>query len=170
MKNLRPLLPVLLALLALTALDQWTKHAIFSQWLKGHEEHVFIKGFFSFKAVENRGIVFGLFQGAGKIPLLALTLTAFGLMAWWAVRFWKKPLFRVAASMIASGAVGNLLDRVRLGFVRDFIDFKFWYTFNVADVLIVCGTALFMWLMLTYKEPSEETPPASAAAPNTKTT
>ena len=82
MKNLRPLLPVLLALLALTALDQWTKHAIFSQWLKGHEEHVFIKGFFSFKAVENRGIVFGLFQGAGKIPLLALTLTAF--LARWA--------------------------------------------------------------------------------------
>lgn len=113
-----------------------------------------MEGFFSFRAVENRGIVFGLFQGGGKW-LLILGAIAMGFLIYWAVQFWYSAFFRIAATLIMSGALGNLIDRVTLGFVRDFIHFDFWYTFNVADAYISVGTVLFMGLIIFTKEPEK---------------
>jgi signal peptidase II len=93
------------------------------------------------------GAAFGLFQG--KNPLLAFL--AFGvvvaLVVWFRelVRFW---LGALALGLQLGGAVGNLIDRFRHGFVVDFIDFSFWPTFNVADSAITIGVLMLLYVLL----------------------
>jgi lipoprotein signal peptidase len=97
--------------------------------------------------VENRGITFGLLRGDG--PWSAVILAAIALAVVVALLVWlrraERALVAVALGAIAGGAVGNVLDRLRLGYVVDFIHAHAfgwsWYVFNVADAAIVCGVA-----------------------------
>jgi len=96
--------------------------------------------------IENAGAAFGILQGAGTflvaatfgaivaITLFMLTLPAHG------------HLYHVALSLVLGGAVGNLIDRLRLGAVTDFIDPTHYPAFNLADSSIVCGVALLGYL------------------------
>jgi lipoprotein signal peptidase len=97
--------------------------------------------------VENRGVTFGLLRGDG--PWSAIILAAVALAVVVALLVWlrraERGLVAVALGSIAGGAVGNVLDRLRLGYVVDFIHAHAfgwsWYVFNVADAAIVCGVA-----------------------------
>lgn len=95
--------------------------------------------------VENRGITFGLLNGLGSLAPVLLTLVALAVVAALAVWLWRadRVLVAVALGAVAGGAVGNVIDRVRLGYVVDFIHAHAWgwswYVFNVADAAIVCG-------------------------------
>ncbi|MCH5138384.1 signal peptidase II [Clostridiaceae bacterium UIB06] len=121
-------------------------------------EIVLIKDFFSFSYLENRGAAFGIFQN--KVFFLALT--TFIIMAavgYYLIKY--KPnskLLRISLSLILSGAIGNLIDRVGYKYVVDFIMFHYkevYYfpTFNVADILVVVGTALLaIYLMKEEKD------------------
>ncbi|GBD20764.1 Lipoprotein signal peptidase [bacterium HR28] len=97
--------------------------------------------------VENTGAAFGLFQG--KNPLLALlALAVVVVLAVWfraLVASWPGA---VALGLQLGGALGNLVDRFRHGFVVDFIDFSFWPTFNVADSAITIGVLLLVGLLV----------------------
>lgn len=97
--------------------------------------------------VENRGITFGLLRGDGATSAIILAAVALAvvvaLLVW--LRRAERALVAVALGSIAGGAVGNVLDRLRLGYVVDFIHAHAfgwsWYVFNVADAAIVCGVA-----------------------------
>jgi len=129
--------------------DQLSKALVLTFLAPGapHAEVVIVPGLLRLYYVENTGAAFGLFQG--KNPLLAFL--AFGvvvaLIVWFRklVRFW---LGALALGLQLGGAVGNLIDRFRHGFVVDFIDFSFWPTFNVADSVITIGVLMLLYVLL----------------------
>lgn len=119
--------------------------------------------FLSLRLGFNRGVTFGLFAGSGAMGRWALSAVAVliisVLLAWiWRTR---SVMTATAASLIAGGAMGNLLDRLRSGAVTDFIDLHWggahWPTFNLADAAIVCGVGL---LLLTAREVKMPTAPS----------
>lgn len=110
-------------------------------------EIVIIKDIFSFSYLENRGAAFGILQN--KVDFLSIvTLIIILVIVYYLFRY--KPLsrlMRISLSLIVSGAVGNFIDRVSYKYVVDFIMFHYkdaYYfpTFNIADILVVVGTAL----------------------------
>jgi signal peptidase II len=108
----------------------------------------------SLHRVENTGVTFGLLNGLGSWGHVILTLVALGVVV--ALGFWlrraESRTIAVAIGAIAGGAVGNVFDRVRFGWVVDFIRAHIetpwgdlsWYVFNVADAAIVCGVAVLV--------------------------
>jgi len=143
----------------IAALDQAAKAAARAQLAAP----VDLTPFLALRLGFNPGVTFGLFAGSGDAGRWALSAVAFvivgALLAWiWRTR---SAVTAVAASFIAGGAIGNLLDRLRSGAVTDFIDLHWgeahWPTFNLADAAIVCGVAL---LLLTARS-SDSRPAAS---------
>lgn len=121
--------------------------------LKGKPDITIIKGFFDFSYLENRGAAFGIFQGRVYL-LAAVTLIIIGVFFFYYLRTKKKTLlFTVSTALILTGALGNLIDRLRYGFVVDFIswhwkDVYYFPTFNVADICITIGTGLLVIYIL----------------------
>lgn len=100
--------------------------------------------------VENRGITFGLLRGDGwwsAVILAGVALVVVAALLAWLARA-ERGVVAAALGAIAGGAVGNVLDRLRLGYVVDFIHAHAfgwsWYVFNVADAAIVCGVAALL--------------------------
>lgn len=106
--------------------------------------------FFSFSLVQNTGMSFGLLghTGFGRWFLTLFQLGAALCLGYGATKA-KQPLAAVALSMIAGGAIGNAIDRIRFGAVVDFLDFSgthvFPWVFNIADSAISVGVALLAW-------------------------
>ncbi|MBP1739566.1 MAG: lipoprotein signal peptidase [Deltaproteobacteria bacterium] len=137
--------------LAVIALDQMTKHWIATRFPL-HETQPLISGFFNLVHVRNRGMAFGIMNRPGAdwgfILLLAATLGAVALLLFWFYRLNpEEKRMPYPLSLVLGGAIGNLLDRIRIGEVIDFLDFYLgpyhWPAFNVADSAITVGT---IWL------------------------
>ncbi|MDW7981948.1 MAG: signal peptidase II [Thermomicrobium sp.] len=111
------------------------------------EEVVLIPGVLRLFYVENTGAAFGLFQGRNPVLATVALLVVVALAVWFraVVSWWPGAL---ALGLQLGGAVGNLVDRFRRGFVVDFIDFSFWPTFNVADSAITIGVLLLVVLLV----------------------
>lgn len=130
------------------AADQLTKWWALQQLAAGASLPV-IPGVFHLTLVHNRGVAFGLLAQAGwLVMLIALVVVAALLIA--VVRrplapHHASPVTAVGLGLIAGGAVGNLLDRVRLGAVVDFLDFRIWPVFNLADSCITVGAIVMTW-------------------------
>ena len=140
--------------LAVLALDQITKHLIASRFPL-YETQPLISGFFNFVHVRNRGMAFGIMNRPGAdwgfTLLLCVTLGAVALLLFWFYRLKSEDKgMAIPLSLILGGAIGNLLDRMRLGEVIDFLDFYIgpyhWPAFNVADSAITVGT---LWLAVS---------------------
>jgi signal peptidase II len=99
--------------------------------------------------VENSGIAFGFF-GSRTTIVIAVTAVAVGWMLWFFARSGRRhPILPVALGLVLGGSISNLVDRVRLGRVTDFLDLSAWPAFNLADSFIVVGVAvLFVALVL----------------------
>ncbi len=116
----------------------------------------FIPGIFRFEYTENSGMAWGWLQGKTLI-LTIFTVIACALIVYFIIAKRKSmpALIRTALTLILAGAVGNLFDRIFLGYVRDFIVFDFWDTFptfNFADACVTVGAVLlFVGLILTKK-------------------
>jgi signal peptidase II len=140
-----------LALLAVAAAaivaDQLTKQVIARTLTVG--DSVEIIGPFSIRHVENSGIAFGLFASRTTF-VIAITAIAVGWMVWFFARSGRRhPVLPVALGFVLGGSVANLIDRVRLGHVTDFLDLEAWPAFNLADTFIVVGVGmLFLTLVL----------------------
>jgi signal peptidase II len=140
-----------LALLAVAAAaifaDQLTKQVIARTLTVG--DSVEIIGPFSIRHVENSGIAFGLFASRTTF-VIAITAIAVGWMVWFFARSGRRhPVLPVALGFVLGGSIANLIDRVRLGHVTDFLDLEAWPAFNLADTFIVVGVAaLFLTLVL----------------------
>ena len=148
---------VLIALLVL--LDQATKLAAVSA-LKDGGPYVLIPGVFQLQYLENRGAAFGLLQNA-RIFFLAVTLIALAAVIYVLVRLPLKRKYivlRFLMVLIAAGAVGNMIDRVFLGYVRDFLYFSLidFPIFNVADIYVTCATILLILLLLFYYKEEDD--------------
>ncbi len=138
------LLAGLLAFGVLVA-DQVAKAIVEDQITLG--EQIEVLGPLGFTLTHNRGVAFGLAGGAGA-PLVLVTLIALGVVGYLFSRSPTRPWMWVAVGLLAGGAIGNLVDRVRLGHVTDFIDLPPWPPFNLADVSITAGVILLVVLYL----------------------
>ena len=96
-----------------------------------------------FNYATNTGAAFSLFTGQVKILALVSVLIAIFIL----YLYKKYPEYCLPLAFVFGGAVGNLIDRAYLGYVRDFIDLKFWPIFNVADSFNVIGVFLLIYLM-----------------------
>jgi signal peptidase II len=133
-------LSLLLVAAAAVAADQVTKQLVARTLALG--DSVELAGPFSIHHVHNSGIAFGLFSSATSI-VIALTGIAVGCLVLFFARSGRRhPLLPVALGLVLGGSVSNLLDRVRLGFVTDFLDLAYWPSFNLADTFIVVGVGL----------------------------
>ena len=133
-------------------LDQASKLFIHTQFPR-QEAKALIKGFFNISYVTNSGGAFGLFNGGPewiRILLFILIPLICFVFIFAMLRDTKQPLPILALSFILGGALGNYVDRVRLGYVVDFLDLHVkswhWPTFNFADSFIVIGVALLSFL------------------------
>ena len=92
--------------------------------------------------MQNSGIAFGLFGSRTSI-VIAVTAIAVGAMLVFFARSGRRhPVLPVALGLVLGGSIANLIDRVRLGHVTDFLDFVAWPAFNLADTFIVVGVAI----------------------------
>lgn len=120
--------------------DQVTKQVVGRTLALG--DSVDIVGPFSIHHVENSGIAFGLFASRTEL-VIAITAVAVGLMVWFFARSGRRhPVLPVALGLVLGGSIANLIDRVRLGHVTDFLDLDAWPAFNLADTFIVVGVAI----------------------------
>ncbi len=110
-------------------------------------EQIEVLGPLELTLTHNTGVAFGLAGGAG-VPLVFVTLLALGAVAYLFSRNPTRPWMWVAIGLLTGGALGNLVDRVRLGKVTDFIDLPPWPPFNLADVGITFGVILLVALYL----------------------
>ena len=134
--------------LAAIAADQLTKLIVSSQLEL--DESLKVIGPFSIHHVQNSGIAFGLFASATVI-VTALTALAVGwMLVFFARSGARHPVLPVALGLLIGGSTSNLIDRIRLGHVTDFLDLRYWPAFNLADSFIVIGVGiLFVALLLT---------------------
>lgn len=133
-------------------LDQATKAAV-REFVPLHSSATIIPGFLDFTHVRNTGAAFG-FLNAADIPFKPAVMTAIALVALIAIAIYTsrttahEPLSKLGLALILGGAIGNLVDRVAVGYVIDFVDvywrgWHFW-AFNVADSAITVGATLLI--------------------------
>ena len=133
-------LALLVVAAAAIAADQVTKQVVGRTLALG--ESVDIVGPFSIHHVQNSGIAFGLFASRTGL-VIGVTAVAVGLMLWFFARSGRRhPVLPVALGLVLGGSIANLIDRVRLGHVTDFLDLVAWPAFNLADTFIVVGVAI----------------------------
>jgi signal peptidase II len=153
-------LPYLALMLAVVILDQASK-AIVVDRIPLHDYVPLVDGLLSLSHVRNHGAAFGLLSDWNlpyqSLLLSALSLAALGAIAAYFLRLPRSAwLPRLSLSLVLGGAVGNVIDRLRLGYVVDFVhvywrDYQ-WPDFNVADSAITIGVALLVIDILTSPE------------------
>ncbi|MDY6923650.1 MAG: signal peptidase II [Pseudomonadota bacterium] len=135
--------------LLIVILDQLTKAWVMSGLdLREVGRVMVLPPVFNLTWVENRGVSFGLFgDGSARWMLSVFAIVVSGVLGWWALRADRRLLIS-AIGLIMGGAIGNVIDRVRFGFVVDFLDFSgtgvFPWVFNVADSAITIGIVLLI--------------------------
>ncbi len=140
-----------LTVLLVAAADQLTKIWIRSNLATG--ESLPETGFFRLTHVQNTGAAFGLFQGQ-SFALTIVALIVIVVLLLFVFPFSRRSPFldnrlgKPALSLVLGGTVGNLVDRLRLGYVTDFIDIGIWPAFNIADSAITVGIILFAYSLL----------------------
>src|SRR5436190_382096 len=153
-----------LAVVALAAIaaDQLTKSIVSSRLAL--DESVHVAGPLSIHHVQNSGIAFGLFASATAVVIL-LTAAAVAWMLYFFARSGSRhPILPVALGLVIGGSVSNLVDRVRLGHVTDFLDFRYWPAFNLADSFIVVGVAILLLALVADDHKSARPPRVREAA------
>ena len=123
----------------------WAIENLFMQY-----RSIELTSFLSMTPVWNSGISFGFFQDSGELGRYGFTGFAFGVSIWLIYSSIKLPRYSsLGFILIASGAIGNAIDRILYGKVVDFIDFHIedlhWPAFNVADTIIFIGATLFLY-------------------------
>jgi signal peptidase II len=140
--------------LSIVALDQISKYIVLKS-IELHGSIPVISGFFNLVHTRNRGMAFGILNRPGSdlgyYVLVTVTLVAVILVLFWFSRLKQKErILAPGLSLILGGAIGNLIDRIRLREVIDFLDFDLvlihWPAFNVADSAITIGT---FWVVLS---------------------
>lgn len=144
--------------LGVLALDQASK-AIVNAALERGEETSLAFGF-ELVHVRNEGIAFGLFDDGGALLVAVTALTLVLFVAWFASQP-SRPWLWLGVGLLAGGALGNLVDRIRGGGVTDFLDPPAWPAFNIADAAITGGVVVLI-LTAFASDDGDATPEAKA--------
>ena len=108
------------------------------------DDGVHILGPFWIHHVRNSGIAFGLFASATSVVIVLTAIAVAWMLGYFARSGARHPVLPVALGLVIGGSVSNLADRVRLGYVTDFIDLRWWPSFNLADTFIVVGVLVLL--------------------------
>lgn len=137
----------LVGVISVVGLDRLTK-VFFANLIELNESIAVIRGIFHFTLVHNTGIAFGLFRDQGAvfiiIPLILTGLLAYNIYYHRHSQHLTRT-YIIAFALILGGAIGNLIDRIALGYVVDFIDLRVWPVFNIADSAITVGAAVIIF-------------------------
>ncbi|HEY6572723.1 MAG TPA: signal peptidase II [Candidatus Eisenbacteria bacterium] len=162
----RPWLLFALCAAVVVALDQLTKAAASSRLFLSEPVPVF-GDFLRLTLVRNTGAAFGLFPGS-RLPFIIVSTLAIAVVLYLYTREAYRGLpQRILLGCILGGAIGNLVDRIRLGWVVDFIDVGLgsarWPVFNVADSAVTVGVILLAWLLSRAGHPASDAEDPSRA-------
>lgn len=145
---------VLLAL-GWLALDQWSKWLVMERMVFGESVPI-IEGIFHLTYVTNPGAAFGMMAYKTTFFIVVTLVVVAGLAYYFTRISNDRLLLKTGLALQVSGAVGNLIDRLRFGHVVDFFDFRVWPVFNVADVGICIGVGiLFLEIFRTDLKPGQ---------------
>ena len=139
----------IIIILAIVISDQITKQLVLSN-LKELGSIPIIQNVFHLTYVENRGAAFGILQNQKYFFVIMKFIVITAIIY---VLIKHKDLRKsvvICLSLIVGGAIGNLIDRLRFGFVVDFFDFIIWPVFNIADMAIVLAQILLIYIVLKY--------------------
>lgn len=141
------------AITLLTLIDQITKILV-SVFLKPVGSFEIMPGIFYLTYAENTGAVFGLLRN-NRIPLIVSSIVITIILAYQLIRNYKNwdLIINFAVASIIGGALGNLIDRIRLGYVVDFFNISLirYPIFNIADMLIVTGAITLVYMVISKK-------------------
>ena len=126
--------------------DQLTKHIVTSTLSLDESEHVV--GPLSIHHVQNSGIAFGLFASATAVVTVVTSAAVLWMVVYFARSGSRHPVLPAALGLLIGGSLSNLVDRIRLHHVTDFIDLRWWPAFNLADSFIVVGVAILLAAMV----------------------
>lgn len=136
-------------------LDQLVKHAVLVSMHLG-ESIPIIKDVFHITFVLNPGAAFGMLEHQRWIFIaVALLVVVLALVFYKHIQR-ESLITRIGAGLLLGGALGNLLDRIQSGLVVDFLDFRIWPVFNIADIAICVGAAMLIWDMWQRRNEDEE--------------
>lgn len=141
-----------LSLIIFFLFDQFTKFLVIKNLYEGQSIPV-IKGIFHITLVRNTGLAFGLLKGTDQLIWIFTSLVILSIIV--AYYFLKKPQgfsINFALGLICAGAIGNVTDRLIYGKVIDFLDFRFWPVFNIADSSVVIGVVLIIFIYTLFHE------------------
>jgi signal peptidase II len=114
-----------------------------------------LEPFIVIRHVRNSGAAFGMFPAAGNLFLVIAVVVVLGIVRYYYSRASTAPLWvRISLGLMLGGALGNMIDRFRFGYVVDFIDLGWWPVFNVADSSIVVGVTMLA-LYMAFLQPRE---------------
>ena len=136
--------------LAAIALDQISKAIVRAQVLPGEQVDVFAG--VHIVRVHNSGIAFGMLEDAGSLVIVIAAIAFAALLSMFLLSAERRGLW-LPVGLLAGGALGNLIDRMRHGYVTDFIDPPRWPAFNVADIEITVGVILLVAIYVLQPEP-----------------
>ena len=140
--------------------DQISKYLVVT-YMELEQSVNVIPGVFRFTYIHNKGAAFGSLSGNRWFFMILSSVAILGIIVY---IFWKKPKSKLLLSaliLITSGGIGNMIDRIRLGYVIDFLDFcafpNLWmWIFNVADSFVVIGAGvLILWMLLDFIKESK---------------
>lgn len=163
-------------ILGVVVLDQLTKYLAVI-WLDGASSVPFIKGVLHFTLVRNEGAAFGMLSGHRWVFMVFSSVAIVGLGVY-LFRFCKQNMwFRVAVAIVIGGGIGNMIDRIALGSVIDFIELPFLWLpvlnmyfpiFNVADSFVTVGCVILIvcLIRLQIREAREEKAAKNSATPD----
>ena len=131
--------------------DQLTKHVVARELAL--DEGVHVVGPLSIRHVQNSGIAFGLFSSATVVVTFLTAIAVGWMLVFFARSGSRHPILPAALGLLIGGSVSNLVDRVRLGHVTDFLDLDRWPAFNLADTFIVVGVAILLLALVASDRP-----------------
>jgi signal peptidase II len=145
----RPFHWVALVAVAVAAVlaDQLTKQVVVNRLEFGESADVF--GPLTIHHVRNSGIAFGLFSTWASVVTILTAVAVAWMVGYFARSGARHPVLPVALGFLIGGSAGNLVDRLRLGHVTDFLDIRYWPAFNLADVFIVVGVAILLGALIS---------------------
>ena len=137
----------LIPFLGLLIADQAVKHLVRTTMVQGQSIPI-IENIFHITYIENPGAAFGILANQ-RMLFLILTAVIVGVMIYlYCSLSNKKSLTAISLGIVVSGAIGNFIDRFMQGTVTDFLDFRIWPIFNIADIAICVGLALICYFLI----------------------
>lgn len=149
LSNWRTAIPLITVAIPVLILDWGSKWLVQTHITQMTEVIQIIPGFFNLRHDRNTGAAFGVLAGH-RILLILITIAALAFIFFYYLRFRESRWMQVSLGFLLGGAIGNFIDRIRLGEVVDFLQFGivnqglFWPTFNIADISVCIGAGMLI--------------------------